>query len=76
MGNMEIKNNLGAAKGSAVSALLFTIYLDGVMEDYHALNQKAQLTRLKNKKSTSRDRRPTQIHPEPHTARINRRTEK
>jgi len=41
------ENNIGVFQGSAISALLFIIYLDDVMEDYAAINQKEKLpTRL------------------------------
>ena len=33
------ENNVGAFQGSAISALLFIIYQDDVMEDYDALNR-------------------------------------
>ena len=34
----KIYNNIGVAQGSAVSALLFIIYLQDMMDDFHALN--------------------------------------
>jgi len=34
----KIKNNIGVFQGSAISALLFIIYLDDVMDDYTSLN--------------------------------------
>merc|ERR1712105_7076 len=36
-------NNVGVFQGSAISALLFIIYQDDMMEDYDALNQEAHL---------------------------------
>ena len=40
-----ITNNVGVFQGSAISALLFIIYLDDVMQDYQAMNDNAQLPR-------------------------------
>ena len=40
----ESKNNVGVFQGSAISALMFIIYLDDMMEDYEAMNHKAKLT--------------------------------
>ena len=37
------ENNLGVFHGSAISALLFVIYLDDVMEDMGALNRRTNL---------------------------------
>ena len=34
----EINNNIGVSQGSAASALLFIIYLQDMMDDFHALN--------------------------------------
>ena len=34
----KIENNVGVFRGSAISALLFIIYLDDMMEDYTSLN--------------------------------------
>ena len=50
-------NNVGVFQGSAVSALLFIIYLDDMMEDYQALNQKSNLAtrKAKTKITTSRN---------------------
>jgi len=40
-------NNVGVFQGFGICALMFIIYLDDVMEDYEAINRKAQLpTRL------------------------------
>ena len=39
----QIINNIGVFQGSAISALLFTIYLEDMMEDYRAINRKAKL---------------------------------
>ena len=40
----QIKNNIGVSQGSAVSALLFIIYLDDVTVDYDALSRNAGLS--------------------------------
>ena len=37
------KNNVGVFQGSAISALMFIIYLDDMMEDYEAINRQAKL---------------------------------
>ena len=37
-------NNIGVFRGSAISALLFIIYLDDMMEDYEALNIHKRIT--------------------------------
>ena len=34
----KINNNIGVFQGSATSALLFIIYLQDMMDDFHALN--------------------------------------
>ena len=36
-------NNVGVFQGSAISALMFIIYLDDMMEDYRAINRKKKL---------------------------------
>ena len=40
---LPVKNNVGVFQGSALSALLFIIYLDEVIQDYQALNDEAKL---------------------------------
>ena len=40
-----VLNNIGVFQGSAISALLFIIYLDDMMEDYDALNANKQILR-------------------------------
>jgi len=37
------ENNVGVSQGSAISALMFIIYLDDMMEDYEAINHKEKL---------------------------------
>ena len=39
----KVINNVGVFQGSAISALLFIIYLDDVMGDYNALNANKQI---------------------------------
>ena len=34
------ENNIGVSQGSAISAILFIIYMDDVMEDNEALNRR------------------------------------
>jgi len=41
----KITNNVGVSQGSAISALLFTIYLDDMMEDYTSLNNNKQVSK-------------------------------
>ena len=41
-GKPEI-NNISVSQWSEISAILFIIYLDGVMEDYTAINQQAKI---------------------------------
>ena len=43
----KILNNAGVFQRSAISALLFTIYIDGVAEDYNALNTNKNVERKK-----------------------------
>ena len=43
-------NNIGVYQGSAISALLFIIYLGDMMEDYDAVNANKQALRKKTKK--------------------------
>ena len=40
----ECQNNVGVFQGSAISALMFIIYLDDTMEDFKAMNRKMKLT--------------------------------
>ena len=40
-----VNNNVGVFQGETLSALLFIIYLDGVMQDYQSLNEKARIPR-------------------------------
>merc|ERR1712112_266649 len=40
----ENQNNVGVFQGSAISALMFIIYLDDMMEDFEAMNHKTKLT--------------------------------
>jgi len=46
------KNNVGVFRGSEISALMFVIYLDDMMEDCEALNHQA---RLATRKTIQRD---------------------
>jgi len=51
----EQQNNVGVFQGSAISALMFIIYIDDMMEDYNAINHKHQLPTRKTiqRKSTT-----------------------
>jgi len=46
----KVENNVGVFQGSAMSALLFIIYLDDMMEDYNALNTNKQITKRTQEK--------------------------
>ena len=48
-GKPEI-NNVGVFQGSVISALLFIIYLDDMMEDYTAMNRQAKIPQENNTK--------------------------
>jgi len=62
------KNNVGVFQGSAISALLFIIYQDDVMEDYTALNHEENLT-LKHTIERQKRNRPASEQPSQATIR-------
>ena len=55
-----ITNNAGVFQGPSISALLFAIYLDGVMEDYMALTNKIQIPLIHTKEPTQPEQKANQ----------------
>ena len=39
----KVENDIGVFQGSAISALLFIIYLDDMMDDYTSINDNTQI---------------------------------